>query len=59
VWKAGEILIFESRGGAHEKAARSHVLPEIDLTLVREMLNWPTQTKAVKELRARLRSKAT
>ncbi len=57
IWKGGEIATFALRGDRHERIARSELLPRIDLDLVRSLLDLPLQTAAVRELRARLRSR--
>jgi Uma2 family endonuclease len=58
VWREDEILVFVRRGDRYEQGARSELLPAIDLGLLRELLKVPGQSAAVRELRARLRSRA-
>jgi len=55
VWRGGEIAVFALRGHRYEAIARSQVLPQIDLDLVRSLLDTPSQSVALRELRARLR----
>jgi Uma2 family endonuclease len=57
VWEQGDIRVVALRGDRYEKVARSESLPQIDLDLVRSLLDAPSQTAAVRELRARLRSR--
>jgi Uma2 family endonuclease len=56
-WIDGTITIFALRGDRYERLARSEVLPEVDIDLVCSLLDLPTQTAAVRELRARLRTR--
>jgi len=51
----GRIGIFALRGDRYERVARSEFLPQVDVELVRSLLEVPTQTAAVRALRARLR----
>jgi len=55
VWKSGEITCFARRGERFERMPRSELLPQIDLELVRSLLDAPSQSAALRELRARLR----
>jgi Uma2 family endonuclease len=55
VWQRGEIAVFVLRGDRYERIARSEFLPQIDLDLVRSLLDAPSQSAAVRELRERLR----
>ncbi len=55
VWRRGEIAVFAVRGDRYERIPGSELLPQIDLDLIRELLDAPTQSAAVRELRARLR----
>lgn len=57
VWQEGEIAVFALRGERYERIARSEFLPQVDLALVRSLLDAPSQTAAVRELRARLRQR--
>lgn len=57
IWQDGTIALFALRGDGYVPVPASDVLPQIDLTLLREMLDLPTQTAAVRALRARLRSR--
>jgi Uma2 family endonuclease len=58
VWQNGHIAVFALRGDQYERMTRSEILPRVDLDLVVSLLDMPTQTAAVRELRARLRDKA-
>jgi Uma2 family endonuclease len=58
MWEDGVIVPFALRGEGYERCARSEVLPQMDLDLITSLLELPTQTAAVRELRARLRSRA-
>jgi Uma2 family endonuclease len=55
VWQRGEISVFALRGDRCERIARSEFLPQIDLDLIRSLLDAPSQSAAVRELRERLR----
>ena len=55
VWRGGEIAVFALRGDRYVAITRSEVLPQIDLDLVRSLLDTPSQSVALRELRARLR----
>ena len=55
VWQRGEISVFGLRGDRYERLVRSELLPQIDLDLVRSLLDAPSQSAAVRELRERLR----
>lgn len=55
VWRADQIQVWELRGDTYERAARSTVLPQVDIDLVRSLMEMPTQTGAVRALRERLR----
>jgi len=57
VWRRAEIAVFALRGDRYEPIPRSEILPQIDLGLVRSLLDAPTQLAAVRELRARLRAR--
>lgn len=63
----GEVWIWERdrgievhllRGGRYEKAPRSALLPELDLTLVERFATAPNQAQAVRAFRAALRGAA-
>jgi Uma2 family endonuclease len=56
-WRRGEIGVFLLRGDRYERVPRSELLPQIDLELVRELLDAPSQSAAVRELRSRLRGR--
>ena len=57
IWlcRRGEIEVYVVHGDRCERAPRSELLPKIDLALVRSLLDAPSQSAAVRELRARLR----
>lgn len=55
VWQRGEIAVFGLRGERYERIAASESLPRVDLDLVRSLLDAPSQSAAIRELRARLR----
>ena len=57
-WEDGVITIFVLRGEQYEPVDRSELLPQVDIDLVRSLLELPTQTAAVRELRARLRNRS-
>ena len=57
VWRRAEIAVFALRGDRYEPIPRSEILPQIDLSLVRSLLDAPTQLAAVRQLRARLRAR--
>ena len=54
-WDDGEIRIFVLARTGYEARAKSAILPRIDRELFRRCLKEPTQSKAVKKLRAALR----
>ena len=56
VWEDGTIATFALRSEGYERIARSEVLPRVDVDLISSLLELPTQTAAVRELRTRLRS---
>jgi Uma2 family endonuclease len=58
VWRRAEIAVFALRGDRYEPIAKSEILPQIDLGLIRSLLDEPTQLAAVRELRSRLRNRA-
>ena len=55
VWEDGTIATFALRGDRYERIAGSEVLPQVDVGLIGSLLELPTQTAAVRELRTRLR----
>jgi Uma2 family endonuclease len=55
VWQKSELAAFALRGERYERIQRSELLPQVDLELVRSLLDAPSQTAAVRELRTRLR----
>jgi Uma2 family endonuclease len=58
VWKRGEISVFRLREEHYEHVQSSELLPQIDLTLLDQLLNEPSdQPQAVRELRGVLRSR--
>ncbi len=58
VWQDAHIAVFALRDDQYERIARSGILPQVDIDLVLSLLDTPTQTAAVRELRARLRNEA-
>jgi hypothetical protein len=58
VWQKGRITISALRGDQYLRIERSGILPQVDIELLEALLELPTQTAAVRELRARLRSRA-
>jgi Uma2 family endonuclease len=57
VWQHGAISVFALRGDRYDRIKRSELLPPIDLDLVRSLLDAPSQSVAIRELRARLRAR--
>jgi Uma2 family endonuclease len=57
-WDDGVITIFALRGDRYEPIDRSELLPQVDIDLVHSLLELPTQTAAIRELRARLRNRS-
>jgi Uma2 family endonuclease len=55
VWKEGRLGAYLLRGDRYVRAARSRLLPGIDLALVARLSARPDQPGAVRELRAELR----
>lgn len=58
LWQDGDITLFALRGDQYQRIDQSQLLPLIDTRLIRSLLDLPTQTAAVRELRARLRSRS-
>jgi hypothetical protein len=56
VWERNEIAVFALRGDRYQRVDRSELLPQIDLGLIQTLLDSPSQSAAVRELRGRLRS---
>jgi Uma2 family endonuclease len=56
MWDDGAIAVWVLRGERYERASRSERLPQVDLELLCSLIDLPTQTAAVRELRARLRA---
>ncbi len=56
-WEDGQVRVFVLGRSGYQSRSRSAVLPRIDLDLIRRCLEEPTQTRAVKKLRAALRSR--
>jgi Uma2 family endonuclease len=56
VWKKGKIAAYVLRGDRYVRAARSKLLPGIDLALVARFSARPDQPVAVRELRALVRA---
>ena len=57
MWEGGEIRVFILTRRGYEPRAKSQVLPQVSLDLFRRCLKEPTQTKAVKKLKAALRQR--
>ena len=58
VWmidKRHEVLVFALRGDRYERTARSELLPALDLVWLASFLGAPSQSQAVRQLRAALR----
>jgi len=49
------VLVFALRGDRYERAARSELLPTLDLVWLAGFLGAPSQSQAVRQLRAALR----
>jgi Uma2 family endonuclease len=56
-WDEGVIAMFALRGDRYEHISRSELLPQVDIDLVHSLLELPSQTAAIRELRARLRDR--
>jgi Uma2 family endonuclease len=56
MWDKDRIAVFVLRAAGYERAARSEILPQVDVNLIESLLDRPTQTAAIRELRARLRN---
>ena len=54
-WDGGVITVFALRGERYEPITRSEILPQVDIGLLQGLIDLPTQTAAVRELRARVR----
>jgi Uma2 family endonuclease len=57
VWKQGKIGAYLLRGERYVRAARSRLLPGLDLALVARLASRPDQPVAIRELRASLRER--
>lgn len=55
IWEQGQLRLYGLRQDRYEPLARSDLFPQLDINLIRSLLARPTQTAAVRELRARLR----
>ena len=53
-WRKGTIHVHLLRDGAYVEAARSELLPDLDLALLTSFADRPTLTQAVREFRAAL-----
>jgi Uma2 family endonuclease len=58
LWREGHIGVFRLRGDEWVRLTHSECLPQVDVALVESCLELPTQTAAVRELRARTRKGA-
>jgi Uma2 family endonuclease len=54
----GALAFHELRGDAYVRAPRSRILPEMDPALIARCMEFPSQTAAVKALRAAMRGRA-
>jgi Uma2 family endonuclease len=59
IWQNDAITIFGLHGDRYDRRERSEVLPQVDIDLIRSLLDAPTQAAAVRELRSRLRGEST
>jgi Uma2 family endonuclease len=57
VWQKGVIHVHVLRGERYEEVAASELLPDLDLNLVASLLDRPTLTQAVRDLRAAARGR--
>jgi hypothetical protein len=55
MWDQGQIVVFALRSEGYERLTLSEILPQVDIGLVQSLLDAPTQTAAVRELRVHLR----
>ena len=53
-WRKGTIHVHVLRDGTYVEAARSELLPELDLALLASFVDRPTLTQAVRDFRAAL-----
>jgi Uma2 family endonuclease len=58
IWQNDAITIFGLHGDRYDRRERSEVLPQVDIDLIRSLLDAPTQAAAVRELRSRLRGES-
>jgi Uma2 family endonuclease len=56
-WESGVLTVFALRGDRYERTTRSELLPDVDIALLCSLLDQPTQSAAVRELRMRLRAR--
>jgi Uma2 family endonuclease len=57
VWNKGKLAPYVLRGDRYVRAARSRLLPRLDLGLVASFVHHPSQLAAVRELQAALRAR--
>ncbi len=57
-WKAGRIVVMVLRAGTYVVVPRSKVLPKLDLAVLASFVEKDDQTRAVREFRKTLRSRA-
>jgi Uma2 family endonuclease len=57
-WKDGTLRIYVIEGKTYTQTARSRLLPNLDPGLIVRCMAYPSQTQAVRSLRAALRSAA-
>lgn len=55
-WKHGALRLYVLEGDAYAQAQRSRLLPDLDPALIVRFMAYPSQTQAVRGLRAALRS---
>lgn len=59
IWQEGAVTVHALRADSYVPLAVSEILPGVDVGLLGEMLEVPTQSAAVRALRTRLRSRRT
>lgn len=55
IWETGALHVYRLRRGRYARAARSGLLPELDLAHLARFIERPDQTRAVREYRDSLR----
>ena len=56
-WRRGRLMVHALRGSAYEQISSSELLPGIDLGELADHLDRPTDSQAIREYRARIRSR--